>query len=383
MTTRTFAKTLIACCLTFSTLTAADFTWNGSVSSSWQEPANWTPAGVPSAADTVTVPAGKKPIELTNTWQVAAFNLAGGTVQGSGTLIVTAAFAWTAGALTGSGHLEIPAGATLAISGAGGKDLVGWSVEVSGNARWEGTGNIRSGEGAIIQIQPTGSFEIANDENIYYSFSGAPTVFNNAGVVRKTAGSSTTTLWCALNNDGTIEVQTGTLSSTSGGTSSGLFKVSAGATLEFNGGTYELKPASTIAGNGALALRSGTVKVAGTFSLTGTTAISGGTLDIASDVNLGGEITLSNGTLTGTGTVTHTGTFTWNGGTLSGTGALVIPDSATLVIGSASGKTLQSRTVSIAGTARWEGTGNISSGQGATVNVQPTGLFEISSDQVF
>ncbi|HOK76895.1 MAG TPA: CARDB domain-containing protein, partial [Verrucomicrobiota bacterium] len=404
MTTRTFAKTLIACCLTFSTLAAADFTWNGSVSSSWEEPANWTPAGVPSTADTVTVPAGKKPIELTNTWQVAAFNLAGGTVQGSGTLIVTAAFAWTAGTLTGSGHLEIPAGATLAISGASGKYLVGWSVEVSGTARWEGTGSISSGQGATVNVQPTGLFEISADQIFYFNLGGNATVFNNAGIVRKTAATGTTTFSSVVfNNTGTLAVQAGTLRLTGGGTGTGLYEVSGGATLDFGGGTHSLTSASSITGGGTVNVSGGKAIHNGSYQVTGTTeveygelqllgnvtslgssvAVTGGTLEVGSDVTVQGNGSLSGGTITGTGQLVFTGTFTWNGGTLSGPGALVIPDGATLVIGSAYSKTLQSRTVSIAGTARWEGTGNISSGQGATVNVQPTGLFEISSDQSF
>ncbi|MDH7502309.1 MAG: CARDB domain-containing protein, partial [Verrucomicrobiota bacterium] len=396
-----FAKTFIACCLTLSTLTAADFTWNGSVSSSWQEPANWTPAGVPSAADTVTVPGGKKPIDLTNTWQVAAFNLAGGTVQGSGTLIVTAAFAWTAGALTGSGHLEIPAGATLAISGASGKHLVGWSVELSGTARWEGAGSISSGQGATVNVQPTGLFEISSDKNIYFNEGGNPTVFNNAGIFRKTAATGTTTFSrVVFNNTGTMAVQAGTLSLTGGGTGTGLYEVSGGATLDFGGGTHSLAPTSSITGGGTVNVSGGKVIHNGSYQVTGTTevksgelqllgnvtslgssvAVTGGTLEVGSDVTVQGNGSLSGGTITGTGQLGFTGTFTWNRGTLSGTGALVILDGAILVIGSASDKTLRSRTVSIAGTARWEGAGDINSGEGAIVQIEPSGLFEIWND---
>ncbi|MGC8991224.1 MAG: hypothetical protein ACP5MD_14005, partial [Verrucomicrobiia bacterium] len=402
MTTRTFARTFIACCLTLSTLAAADFTWNGSVSSSWQESANWSPAGVPSAADTVTVPGGKKPIDLTNTWQVAAFNLAGGTVQGSGTLTVTSAFAWTAGKLSGSGRLQIPVGATLTISGVSSKDLVGWSLEVSGTARWEGTGSISSGQGATVNVEPTGLFEISSDQILYFNWGGNATVFNNAGIVRKTAATGTTTFYeVVFNNSGTLAVQTGTLRLTGGGTGTGLYSVSAGATLDFGGGTHTLSSASSITGDGTLNVSGGKVTHNGNYQVTGTTkvgngelhlignitslgssvAVTGGTLDVGADVTVQGDGSLSGGTITGTGELVFTGAFTWTGGTLSGTGALIIPANATLVIGSASGKTLLSRTVSIAGTARWEGTGSISSGEGATVNVEPTGLFEISSDQ--
>ena len=383
MTTHAFSKMFIACHLAISTLIAADFTWNGTVSSSWQEPANWSPAGIPGPGDNVTVPSGKRTIELSDNREVASFTFNGGELSGSGTLTATSTFTWNAGTLSGTGRLFIPTGATLIITGASNKGLVGWTVQVAGLARWEGTGNIGGGQGARFQIDPAGEWQIQTDADIYHSYVGNTPVIINQGTVRKTAGTAVSDFGVPFENQGSVQIASGTLRLQRTATHSGSFDVLSGCCLEFAGGTQELGTTSSITGTGQLLVSGGTVNVNGQFNITGKTTLSSGTLNLNTDATSAGEFELTDGTLTGTGTLTHAGTFTWNGGTLSGTGALVIPAGATLVIGSASGKTLLSRTVSIAGNARWEGTGYISSGQGATVNVQPTGLFEISSDQNF
>src|SRR5205823_8093082 len=57
-------------------------------------------------------------------------------------------------------------------------------------------------------------------------FDSTPGTFNNGGTLRKSAGIATSTISLPLNNTGTVEVQTGTLNFSSGGTHSGPFSAS-------------------------------------------------------------------------------------------------------------------------------------------------------------
>ena len=67
-------------------------TWNGSFSSNWHDSANWTPAGVPGADDSVDIPAGTPTSPVISTTDAKAYDL---IVQPDAFLEVT-----TYGALT-------------------------------------------------------------------------------------------------------------------------------------------------------------------------------------------------------------------------------------------------------------------------------------------
>src|SRR5208282_4425246 len=101
------------------------------------------------------------------------------------------------------------------------------------------------------------------------SITGAASTFNNSGSYIK-SGSSATTIYTAFNNTGSLSVQAGTLSLAGGGTLSGSEDVLAGATLNFNGGTYAVSNLGTGAGTGRLLVSGGTLNTGGTNSFAGT-----------------------------------------------------------------------------------------------------------------
>ncbi|HEY9690604.1 MAG TPA: Calx-beta domain-containing protein [Oculatellaceae cyanobacterium] len=68
---------------------------------------------------------------------------------------------------------------------------------------------------------------------MYPSASTQPKL-NNAGILKKTVGTGTTTISTQFNNTGTVQVQTGTLNLTGGGSSSGNWSLSNGAALQFS-----------------------------------------------------------------------------------------------------------------------------------------------------
>ena len=145
----------------------------------------------------------------------------------------------------------------------------------------------------------------------------------------------------SFNNSGVVNVQTGqlTLAGGDGGSTTGDFNVSNGATLDFQGG-YSLGATSDIAGAGNVNFGSGATTVSGTYGIGGTTSVAGGTVDFNAPITslgsgltvTGGTINLNSnnqtvssfnllgGTLGGTASLTSTGLTTWNQGTMNGSG---------------------------------------------------------------
>jgi hypothetical protein len=199
---------------------------------------------------------------------------------------------------------------------------------------------------------------------------------NNDGLVQK-VGSGNGTVNVALNNrdDGTVDVEGGTLT-LSTGTSSGTFNVVGGATLTFSDA---FSPAYTLA-DGATETGDGTVQVttfnsaivSGAVSLQ-SLSVAGGTVTVNPGVSLTAQdLTLGAGTLTGPGDLTVNGNFTWGNGTLCGTGHTFLEGTSALSGGFFSG--LADRTVNNDGTATFTGDGITTGGTtGASGTATPAG----------
>ncbi len=192
--------------------------------------------------------------------EVENFTLSSGTLTGAGTLDVTGLLRWTGGQMTGSGATG--ASGTLEISGTGAKTITARTLNNAGTATWTGTGNIIGGAGNTINNLAAGVFDIQTDAGFTSGFVGTKT-FNNAGTLRKSVATGTTDIvnaW-AINNSGTVEVQTGTLAFSSG------FTQTSGMTL-LNGGN--------INSSGTMAIQGGNLTGQGT--ITGNVNNSGGTV---------------------------------------------------------------------------------------------------------
>src|SRR6185295_3023429 len=107
---------------------------------------------------------------------------AGGTLTGSGGLTVNGAFNWTGGVLTGSGSTTVAGGGSLAITVPSLKALTQRTLNNGGAAVWSG-GDMGAGNGGTVNN--TGSFEIQHDGQWFSNFGGAPTTFNNPGLLRR------------------------------------------------------------------------------------------------------------------------------------------------------------------------------------------------------
>jgi hypothetical protein len=227
------------------------------------------------------------------------------------------------------------------------------TVNNAGVVTWN-SGQISTGNGAIINNLATATFNNTFDGTFAFDQGGTLATFNNAGTFSKTAGSATTTFSTAFNNTGTVNVQSGTLSLSGGGTeiagsalSGGTWNISGISTLSIPGASITSSAARvTLDGLGAsfpainsLASNSGSLTItnghifttAGAFANTGTLTVgSGSTLataaghayvQAAGTTNLlGGTlasatgVSIAGGSLTGSGTIGGTLTL---GGTLS------------------------------------------------------------------
>ncbi len=158
---------------------------------------------------------------------------------------------------------------------------------------------------------------------------GTTALFSNAGTFAKSAGTGSTTIQNPFNNGGTLNVNSGTLNLTQGGTHTGSFATAVGTTLQFGGGTHELNGASAVNSLGRLLVNGATVNTTGIVT-------SGGTLELQTGIlNAGGAIntasyTQSAGTLSGTGNLTVSGASTLSGGLMTGTGSTITQGALTI-----------------------------------------------------
>jgi YD repeat-containing protein len=231
-------------------------------------------------------------------------------------------FQWTGGVIN-SGLGDITNLGTLVLSGTGDKEV--WddgTLDNFGTILQTGTGNLGLHSDGVtattLKNEAGASYLIESDSGIDNPLGGAMAVIN-AGTIRKTAGTGTSTLYVngTLTNTGTIEADSGTLyldantiSQVSGSTlTGGTWNALNGATLEFPTGTAITSNEGNVTLGGSGATVTG---VAGLASNSGSFALTGGAdFTTAGDFTNSGSVTAGAGsTLTVAGNYTQTPTGT-------------------------------------------------------------------------
>jgi hypothetical protein len=199
-----------------------------------------------------------------------------------------------------------------------------------------------------------------NDQNAFASFidhvSGT-NAFNNTGTYNKQAN-TVTSVEAVFNNTGTVNVNAGTMlfQGTSSTSSTGVFNIANGATLEFRNGSHTLDH-PTIQGAGTFAVTTDNVGADAVVTL------NGGTLTA--------PFLFSGSTLTGTDR-TFQGPATWTGGAFSGTAVTTFANDVTI-----SGSNVKllggGGTINLEKTTTWSGNtannnGQIQFASGGTIN---------------
>ncbi len=298
-----------------------------------------------------------------------------GTLTGAGTLTDTGSstFNWTAGTQSGTGITNAD---DMIIATTANKFLDARTLNIGVLGTWSGADNISAGNGAIINN--TGTFNASASQSITFSGVGTAASFNNSGIFNKTGAATTTSIDAIFNDSGSVNINSGTLELKHGGTDTGTFADASGAALSFNGGTHSITGgAAGVSGAGDVNFLAGTVNFSNSanYNIAGVTTINGGTASFA-NAAFGAVTNLISGTLTGAGTYNSGGLFTWGGGTMSGSGITNANAGLTM---NGNTKTLSARTLNNNTAATWSA-GNISSGQGATINNVNGASFDNSFD---
>lgn len=319
------------------------YTWNGSLSTSWNTAGNWTPNGIPGAADNVTIVTGSHTCQLNATTTINNFTLTSGTLDmGSDTLTTGTAATFTNGTVQ-NGTFLAPAATTVVFGNStvtmncivnitsADITLKNTTFQNSITITKTGPGNDVSSGGNIFN----GTLTATNSGSGYLMFGNnngdqfnAPATFNNTG---------TSGIYIANNSTGNTFKANVVVTSTSGagiqfcaGSNTAAVTLSSGYTITVGSGGFSA---------GTLLLRqftqSGTtaqnLSLSGTAGLTiGPSSVFGGNLTTSSPALL-----LNGGTFNGTTNLTKTGSSgDWGSGgniyngacsiTNSGSGFLVM-----------------------------------------------------------
>ncbi|MFA7060368.1 MAG: hypothetical protein WC156_06070, partial [Pedobacter sp.] len=324
---------------------AATLNWTGSVSNDWGTAGNWSPATAPGPTDTVTIGSAARLPVLTDTTTVSGVTINSGTLtvnanltalnftQTSGTLtgtgaITSSTITWSGGTMSGTGTTVIPAGGTMTVAAASYAYLDGRTITNNGTIKMPPSARIREQNSG--QIVNNGTIDLQGDGQYLEHITGTVGTLTNNGLLKKSSGTGASTiLSLALNNNGAIQADSGTLALSTGSFATGTRFTGAG-TIAFGSGL------NVIAGNPGVTL-------SGAITLNSTTA------DFGSNNITFSSLAQTSGTLTGTGAVTAS-TITWSGGTMSGTGTTVIPAGGTMTVAAASNPYLDGRTITNNGT---------------------------------
>jgi uncharacterized repeat protein (TIGR01451 family) len=364
--------------LSGATALSGDIHWINSSGGSWETASNWSPATVPTSADTAYIDAGGTySVTINSNVSVAGIHIGtasgaqtvivnpadsltiasasdltgagrltlnGTSFGGTGTLSVSGTLNWNSGSISGIGALDIDAGATWNIGGAVSHSLSQRIVTIAptATATWTSGDIVLSSSASILN---NGTFDAQGNGN-FANGGGGGNFTNGAGATfRKSTGTGTTTLSnFTLINNGTIDIQTGILDAATL-TSSGPIQIAGTCGLALNSDVATFNAGSTVTGAGLVKITS-----AGILSVDGNLSISNLVLD-------------SPGTLNGSGILTY-GALLWNGGIMSGTGTTRGQSGSTLTIATVANKVL-ARPLDILGSA--------------TVTTTGTGTFFLST----
>ena len=399
--------------------------WISPTSGSWDVASNWSTGTVPGPGDDVVINVtGAAPPTVTISSNVESVNsitaddplvisgggltvaanstissglsMTGGTLNGSGTLTVASAFDWTGGDLDGAGTTTVASGGTLNIGGSSTKYLTGGHIlNNEGSGTWSGTGEFDGSPGSTFNN--LGTFTALSDANFGNGGQGAGVIFNNSGTFTKSGTSGTTTFTDnILNNSGTVNVESGTLSLNAGSATqieTGTFNVASGSSLDIenyfggSGGDVLLNSGTTFNGSGLYELDLGALTVNANLSIANLT-MTGGTLAVGAGATFLSiaNLTMTGGTLAvGAGaTFDFSGVFQWAGGAINGEGGTLINKGTINLSGSNDKIFYNDGTLDDYGTIVQTGTGNFglhSDNQAPTVlNIESGGSYLIESD---
>jgi len=383
----------------FTVLTATH--WINSSGGNWNTASNWSTGTVPTASNDVIIDAngtytvtldvnpafntltvgggatGTQTLDLGAGHDVTFTNAS--TVTPSGALTFSSGRLFGAGGLTVNGvmnwnadseiHGTVNIAGTLNISGSGTRYIDGGTLNNGATVNWSGGNNLSVINAGVINNLAAGLFSVTNNNIIYQSCCAAGQAFNNAGTFRKTVATGTTSVNNnGFNNTGTVDIQSGTFSPLSGGTSTGIFNATSPGTILFTSSVYTLGTGATLTGNGTFQIGGSQLNVSAAGVTADHLVMSGGNLNI----NAGASVA-----------TTAAGVIDWNAdATLSGAGSLNVGSGGTLNFSGSGTRYIDGGTLNNSGTINWSGGNNISVYDSGVINNLAAGLFAVTNDQI-
>jgi hypothetical protein len=289
---------------------AVSYTWTGATNFSWGTASNWSPAGVPTAGDSVTLSAATVPtrLHITGVPAVSLQNLAVATtsgnnvsLSGAGPVSVAGAFSWS------GGDINLP----LTLAGAGTV-----AATPANPAHFGNSGQLLTVSGALTFLGPgaasanaLSSVELMFDSNITIAPGGRIDLANGARILANRCCTSPTS---TLVNQGTLRALGGASHLDNLGLDqSGTIDIAAGSTLGAVGGPMRVL-GGAVTGGGTLSIPTtsgnafdplhpadpdNTLKLLGNLALAG-----GSTLALGANTEVAGI-----GAITGAGAVVLAG----------------------------------------------------------------------------
>ena len=198
-------------CLFFAVRAQTSYTWNGSLSTSWTTPGNWTPNGVPGSADNVTIVTGSNTCQLSASQSITNFTLTSGTLDlGGTTLNIGGATATFTKGTVQNGTVNVTAATTTSFGG--GPVIMNCTVNISSatisqlkNTTFQQTTTITktgpSGDGNIggNTFNGTLSFTNAGTGSFYFG-NGAADQFNGNATFTNSGGNNLGIGWNSTGN---------------------------------------------------------------------------------------------------------------------------------------------------------------------------------------
>jgi hypothetical protein len=305
----------------------------------------FAPGSIVKSVGALTVTSGVINFSTGSTVTAASLNMMTGgdvgTLTGSDTLDVSGLLTWTDGTMSGSGTTVAEGGLDLGVTDGGyhGPTLEARTFVNQQTANWVGSGEFDVFSGATFVNAAGATFNEKTNDTIWTDVGVglAPSgLFDNRGTF-VVDGGGTAGMESNFDNEGQVEIESGTWELSGAGSSSGSFIMSRGTSLELNkyygisytttsGGAFA-SSSQIIGGNAAnVTLIDGSD--AAPALLTANAVIPLPKPPYTSFFETGNDtinsLNMTGGWLTITGTLTVTGPMTWSGGYIAGPGTLIV-----------------------------------------------------------
>ncbi|TWT31334.1 hypothetical protein KOR34_47140 [Posidoniimonas corsicana] len=313
-------------------------TWNGG-DATWSSDDEWSPAGAPNnnGADTfhAVVPTGAALLDQDIT--ISELSVQGGTIAGGNSLTVLDSLNWSGGRIGGEGTLTL-AGATTIDSSGGWVELAGsrqvvtqGATTVAGTTLYINSSGDDAVPGPVWTNQGAFAVTDESDFSLQNYAGGQPSFVNHAdGVFTKSGADTQTDVSVVFNNDGTVNVDSGTLALWNDGADGGAYNVASGGRLLMLAGTRALGGGSSLATAGVLQVSGGQLTIGGTATIN-ELVIDGGALEFGdTPYSVTGPVTFTSGFWGSAADLTLNSSLNWSGGRIGGEGTLTLAGATTI-----------------------------------------------------